>query len=289
MGMRLSSGAAVVAAAVFALTTISSPVFAQIEEITVTARKTEESLQDVPLSIAAFTAEQMRERGIFNNYDVATFTPNFTTTQRVGRTLDRPTIRGMTNPGTRGEPNASYFIDGTFVAGSISTATTQSMERVEVLRGPQSATFGRATFSGAVNYVTRKPSDEFDVRLNAALRYARRPDARAAGSPVRCLPRRCCSCCPAATRSTAVNGTTSCNRIPLHHFATAYRTPIRWKTYSAIRTARVTIRRSAVRKRPTYPDETDVSAVRIDDDQPVKYSFTRGEDGHFPNNVYSPT
>ncbi|MAF84775.1 MAG: hypothetical protein CL797_11840 [Chromatiales bacterium] len=139
---------------------------AQIEEIVVTARKKEESLQEVPLSISAFSSNQMRERGISNNYDVASFTPNFNTVQLVGRDNDRPTVRGMANPGNRGEANASYFIDGTFVARSIATATIASMERVEVLRGPQSAQFGRATFSGAVNYITRKPTNEFTGEVN---------------------------------------------------------------------------------------------------------------------------
>ena len=133
-----------------------------IEEIIVTARKKEESLQEVPLSIAAFTARQMRTLGLNNNYDVAAFTPNFNTMQLVGRDNDRPVIRGMANPGSRGEPNASYFIDGVFVARTISTLTTAAMERVEVLRGPQSAIFGRATFSGAVNYITRSPTNEFE-------------------------------------------------------------------------------------------------------------------------------
>jgi len=140
-----------------------------IEEIIVTARKRAESLQDVPLSIVAMTSEQMRELGIRNNYDVAAFTPNFNTVQRVGRAGDRPVIRGMANPPdpNQGEPNASYFIDGVFVSSTIATATTASMERVEVLRGPQSAQFGRATFSGAVNYITRKPTNEFEGEAKA--------------------------------------------------------------------------------------------------------------------------
>jgi outer membrane receptor protein involved in Fe transport len=148
----------------------SLPVLAQaqsIDEIVVTARKREESLQEVPISISAFSTEQMRERGISNNYEVASFTPNFNTVKLTGRDTDRPTIRGMTAPNSRGEPNASYFIDGVFVGRSISTTTTASMERVEILRGPQSAQFGRATFSGAVNYVTRKPTNEFSGEVNA--------------------------------------------------------------------------------------------------------------------------
>ena len=61
-----------------------------------------------------------------------------------------------------GEPNASYFIDGVFVSGSISSATLGPVERVEIIRGPQSAQFGRATFAGAVNYITRAPTNEFE-------------------------------------------------------------------------------------------------------------------------------
>ncbi|MCP4924622.1 MAG: TonB-dependent receptor [Gammaproteobacteria bacterium] len=148
------------------LMTVPRVAGAQIEEIVVTARKKEESLQEVPLSISAFSSKQMRERGISNNYDVASFTPNFNTVRLVGRDNDRPTVRGMANPGNRGEANASYFIDGTFVARSIATATIASMERVEVLRGPQSAQFGRATFSGAINYITRKPTNDFTGEVN---------------------------------------------------------------------------------------------------------------------------
>jgi len=160
--------------AVSVYTSSSGVAYAQLEEIVVTARKMEESLQEVPISISAFSGSQMRERGIQNNYDLAAFTPNFSTTQRVGRQLDRPIIRGMANPAVRGESNASYFIDGIFVSGSISTATTLAMQRAEVLRGPQSAQFGRATFSGAVNYVTRKPTNELEGNVFA--RYGSHED-----------------------------------------------------------------------------------------------------------------
>ena len=79
---------------------ISTPtaVYAQefaIEEITVTARKRAESLQDIPLSITAFTAETLRQRNIANIYELSAATPNFVTTPQLGRRLDRPTIRGQ--------------------------------------------------------------------------------------------------------------------------------------------------------------------------------------------------
>lgn len=137
------------------------------EEIVVTARKKEESLQDVPISITAFTAEALQESGAINNYDVALLTVNFNTLQQNGRRQDRPVIRGQAAPANRGEPNASYFIDGAYVSGSISTASLGPIERVEILRGPQSAQFGRATFAGAVNYVTRKPTNEWTGQMQA--------------------------------------------------------------------------------------------------------------------------
>jgi iron complex outermembrane receptor protein len=135
------------------------------EEIVVTARKREESLQEVPISITAFGADQIQSMGLTNNNDIATMTVNFNTMQQLGRRLDRPVIRGMAAPETFGEPNASYFIDGAYLSGSISAYTLGPIERVEILRGPQSAQFGRATFSGAVNYITRKPSNEAEGEL----------------------------------------------------------------------------------------------------------------------------
>ncbi len=106
------------------------------EEIVVTARKREESLQEVPLSVTALTAEQLQKVGAVSNEDVALLTPNFNTVRQIGRRLDRPTIRGQSAAAVGGEPNASYFIDGVAVAGSVSTTSLGPIERVELLRGP---------------------------------------------------------------------------------------------------------------------------------------------------------
>lgn len=139
------------------------------DEIVVTARKQKETLQEVPLSVTAFSAEKLEQVGAFDNEDVALLTPNFNTERQVGRRLDRPTVRGMASPPTGAEPNASYFIDGVFVSGSIQSQTLGPIERVEVLRGPQSAKFGRATFSGAVNYVTKRPTDVAEAQLKTTV------------------------------------------------------------------------------------------------------------------------
>ncbi len=139
-----------------------------LEEIVVVARKREEKLQDVPISISAFSAQAIRDRNIQNSYDLANFTPNFNFTPNLGRRLDVPNIRGQFGPlNASTPPNASFFVDGVFVTGSIASTSLANLERAEILRGPQSAVFGRATFSGAINYITRKPTDEYAGQVNA--------------------------------------------------------------------------------------------------------------------------
>jgi iron complex outermembrane recepter protein len=136
------------------------------ETIVVTARKREENLQEVPLSISAFTAEVIAERGLTSIADIATQTPGFSFRSGFGRTFDRPVIRGMST--IQGASNAAFFIDGVFVSGSIAGYGLDNIERVEVIKGPQSALFGRSTFSGAVNYITRRPADDrLSGKINA--------------------------------------------------------------------------------------------------------------------------
>ena len=139
-----------------------------LEEIIVVARKREEKLQDVPISITAFSAQGIRDRNIQSSYDLAGFIPNFNLSANIGRRLDAPNVRGQFGPLLGGTaPNASFFIDGVYATGSVGSTSLANLERVEILRGPQSATFGRATFSGAVNYITRKPTDEYVGEINA--------------------------------------------------------------------------------------------------------------------------
>ena len=153
--------------AVFLLTAVEAtfPAYAALDELVVTARKREESLQDVPFSISAFGVEGLRERNIQNIYDLSTFTPNFQLTRNIGRRLDAINVRGQFSP-LLGQSNASVFVDGVFVTGTSSNITIDNLERVEVLRGPQAALFGRATFSGAINFITKEPSNEFEGEVN---------------------------------------------------------------------------------------------------------------------------
>ncbi|MDX2223047.1 MAG: TonB-dependent receptor [Rhodospirillaceae bacterium] len=138
-----------------------------IEEIVVTARKRAENLQEVPLAITAFTNESLRLKNVQSIHDVANYTPGFTMDRGFGRDFDRPVIRGQST--IQGEANASFFIDGVFVAGSITSSTIDAVERIEVVRGPQAALYGRRTFAGAINYITKGPSNEFEGQINGKL------------------------------------------------------------------------------------------------------------------------
>lgn len=142
-------------------------------DIVVTARKREERLQDVPLTISVVGAEAIERANLLNVSDLASQTPGFSYKQGFGRTGGgggagvRPSIRGMSS--VVGAPNAAFFVDGVFVSDNIASYALDNLERVEVIKGPQSALFGRQTFSGAVNYVTRKPSNEWTGRARATL------------------------------------------------------------------------------------------------------------------------
>ena len=139
------------------------PLIAQtvIEEITVTARNRAENLQEVPLAISVFTSEQLDKATIKNINDLANYTSNMTFNSSENGRLNIPVIRGMGMIDTRGfDNNVSIFLDGVFVSGrSSQNVSMLDLERVEVVKGPQSALYGRNSFSGAINYVTKKPND----------------------------------------------------------------------------------------------------------------------------------
>ncbi len=136
-----------------------------LEEIVVTARKTSEQLLDVPLAITAFTAEAIEARGIANLDDIAAFTPGLTFSNLIGEFLPAPVIRGVAPIDVNGELNTAIFFDGVYVSGREGINFSQlDLERIEVVKGPQAALYGRNAFSGAINYVSAKPTDEFRAR-----------------------------------------------------------------------------------------------------------------------------
>ena len=136
-----------------------------IEEIIVTARKRAENLQDVPLTVSAFTESALEERGITSLQDIADFTPGFDFAEGFGRNDFRPAIRGQST--IQGSPSAGLFMEGIIIEKGNATVPLAALERVEVVKGPQSALYGRSTLAGAVNYVLKKPGDEFRGEISA--------------------------------------------------------------------------------------------------------------------------
>ena len=148
--------------------------FADLEEIVVTARKREESLQEIPLTVTAFDSAAIERNRIQDIIDVAKYTPGLTFDEGFVPQDSRPQIRGL--PSDRGKPPVGILIDGIDVSslsmlsgggGMLANLRLLDIERIEVVKGPQSALYGRTAFGGAINYISKKPGDNHERKLSA--------------------------------------------------------------------------------------------------------------------------
>lgn len=152
----------------------------ELAEITVTARRRQESITEVPSSVAVVGTEAIDRLGITNFQDLALAIPNvsiFQTSNIAGRTA--VTIRGIPD-------RAGIYVDDVFVGDATGiSGLLVDVDRVEVVRGPQGALFGRNSISGAINTVTKRPSDTLqgDILLRAG-NYDLRYVAGAVSGPV---------------------------------------------------------------------------------------------------------
>lgn len=145
-----------------------------LEEITVTARRREETLQDTPISVSAFSSQDLKLRNVQDIGQIDEFTPNLTfdTTAPIsGSTIASSVfIRGVgqTDFVFTTDPGVGIYLDGIYIARSVGgVLDLLDIERVEVLRGPQGTLFGRNTIGGAINVTTKKPNDEFSGEVEA--------------------------------------------------------------------------------------------------------------------------
>ncbi|MCZ0944013.1 MAG: TonB-dependent receptor [Gammaproteobacteria bacterium] len=136
-----------------------------IVEILVTARKRTEILQDTPVAITAVTADQIEDFGAQSLADLSKMTAGLLFDSEFTRGANRPVIRGQAN--ILGASGVSYFIDGVYVSGSIDDYDLGDVERIEIVKGPQSALYGRNSYSGAINIVTRSPGEKLRARVKA--------------------------------------------------------------------------------------------------------------------------
>ena len=131
----------------------------QIEEIVVLARKRAENIQEIPVAVTAITANQIDDLDLQDLSEISKLTAGLVFDNEFGRGSDRPVIRGQAN--ILGDSGVSYFIDGVYINGSIADYDLNDIERIEVVKGPQSALYGRNTYSGAINIITKNPGDTF--------------------------------------------------------------------------------------------------------------------------------
>lgn len=155
--------AAISAAAAF----FPSTAAAQLEEIVVTARARAESLQDVPSTVTAFTANQITDMGIQRAEDFISQTPGVSFVNTVETGDSSVSIRGMT--GARdAETNFALIIDGILYINTYAfNREYADLEQIEILKGPQGALYGRSAAAGAIIMSTKRPSQEFEAEVRA--------------------------------------------------------------------------------------------------------------------------
>lgn len=139
-----------------------------LTEVVVSARRSQELLSEVPISISALTTEDFAKRDMKELDDIAEVAPSFTLTsygaQRARRDTPIFTIRGVIPASASSRPGAGVFVNGAPAANG-QAAYLGDLERVEVIKGPQAAYFGRSTFAGAINLVPRRPSQDLKAKV----------------------------------------------------------------------------------------------------------------------------
>ena len=141
-------------------------------DIIVTARKDEERLIEVPLQISVFSADSIEQEDIRDLTDIAQRTPGLEYESFPTSGLSSaPVIRGMSQTYTTSRiQNTAAFIDGIYLQRqSMVNPGLLEVERVEVVKGPQSAVYGRNAFAGSINYVTKKPSMDWEGSIGGTI------------------------------------------------------------------------------------------------------------------------
>lgn len=140
-----------------------------IEEIMVTARRRSENLQDVPISVSAFSGDQLAKAGVQDITELTQSVPNITfEVSRGSNSTLTLFIRGVgqQDPVAGFESGVGLYIDDVYLNRPQGTVfDVYDVERIEVLRGPQGTLYGRNTIGGAVKYVTRRLSDEPEAKI----------------------------------------------------------------------------------------------------------------------------
>jgi iron complex outermembrane receptor protein len=185
LGLALLSSATATAQTAPAAATAAGGAVA-LEEIVVTSRRTAERLQDVPLTITAQTSAALAERGVTDLQGVSRYTPGLVFKDYVTTFNGSATLRGLAQANVQNAVgNVGVFIDGVYLQrGYMANTSLGDWDRIEVVKGPQSALYGANTFSGAINFVTRTPTDEFTGNMQVTAGTADRSAQVGFGGPI---------------------------------------------------------------------------------------------------------
>ncbi|MEM9255001.1 MAG: TonB-dependent receptor [Pseudomonadota bacterium] len=136
-----------------------------LEEIIVTANRREESLQEVPMSVSAFTGQFFEDSGVRSLVGLDQYTPNLKINPGTDSNATSIRIRGIGSVSTNSgiDPSVGLFIDGVYQGrAGMSVSDLNDIQRVEVLRGPQGTLYGKNTAAGAISIITNPPSLDFE-------------------------------------------------------------------------------------------------------------------------------
>ena len=167
LALGVASAGAAVNAQESSQDTVAPKRVLELEEVTVTAQRREESAQDVAISVTVFDQEQIANANMTNSGDLATYTPSLSVNTRFGNENTSFAIRGFTQSLRTTASVATYFAEVVAPRGQTSQTsgdgagpgTLFDLENVQVLKGPQGTLFGRNTTGGAVLLVPNKPTD----------------------------------------------------------------------------------------------------------------------------------
>lgn len=142
----------------------------KLEEVLVTARKRSESIDDVPISISAFSEGDFEKLNIGDIYDVGKVVPNFTVNNFGNGNLSHAGLFirgiGIQDHWITTDPGVGAYLDGVYLGRQIgANLGLLNIERVEVARGPQGTLYGRNSIGGAVNFITRRPDETAQARV----------------------------------------------------------------------------------------------------------------------------
>ena len=142
-----------------------------LDTLTVTAQKIEENVQDIPISTTIFDEFDIESKNIKTIKDINAYTPNLFIHDTDGSGISEPSLRGLSSgTGSNYSTSASLFVDGVPINSRLAyNWVIEDIQRIEVLKGPQGTLYGKDTHAGAINIITKQPSNETKAKVSAEL------------------------------------------------------------------------------------------------------------------------